>query len=167
VKEANKYMIEYKMQTDGAGRSKTTEENDNVSHFICRLAYCRNDELRKWFINQETRLFNIRLKMLPESEVKSFLEDRCKINYESCSPNDPVWVKRHEDIAFMSAKADARPENYVKVPFKEAISLIGKRHVFLHQGIAYVPLKELYSIVSAHFKAKLFQEMIKAYKHYP
>ena len=32
-------------------------QNDNVSHFICRLAYCRNEELRKWFLTQETRLF--------------------------------------------------------------------------------------------------------------
>ena len=26
-------------------------QNDNVSHFICRLAYCRNEELRKWFLS--------------------------------------------------------------------------------------------------------------------
>ena len=40
---------------------KEFQENDNISHFICRLAYCRNEELRKWFITQETRLFSIRL----------------------------------------------------------------------------------------------------------
>ena len=32
-------------------------QNDNISHFICRLAYCRNEELRKWFLQQETRFF--------------------------------------------------------------------------------------------------------------
>ena len=25
------------------------EKNDRISHFICRLAYSRNEELKKWF----------------------------------------------------------------------------------------------------------------------
>jgi DNA primase large subunit len=37
----------------------------------------------------------------------------------------------------------SQASDFVRVPFKEAISLVGRRAVFLHQGIAYVPLKEL------------------------
>jgi len=29
---------------------KEFRKNDLISHFICRLAYCRNEELRKWFL---------------------------------------------------------------------------------------------------------------------
>jgi DNA primase large subunit len=43
----------------------------------------------------------------------------------------------------------------LKVPFKEATSLIARRAVFLSKGIAYVPLKELYSIAAAHFRSRL------------
>ena len=56
---------------------------------------------------------------------------------------------------------------YVKVPFKEAIALVGRRSVFLFRGIAYVPIKELTTILSAHFRAKVSAELVKAYKFWP
>ncbi|KAG6499588.1 hypothetical protein ZIOFF_039378 [Zingiber officinale] len=33
---------------------------DIISHFVLRLAYCRMDELRKWFLSMETSLFRYR-----------------------------------------------------------------------------------------------------------
>jgi hypothetical protein len=56
---------EGKLTTDGkkeylphdAATAQKFRQNDNISHFICRLAYCRNEDLRKWFLAQETRLF--------------------------------------------------------------------------------------------------------------
>lgn len=35
--------------------AKITE--DNISHFMLRLAYCRTDEYRRWLTQQESRLF--------------------------------------------------------------------------------------------------------------
>jgi DNA primase large subunit len=55
----------------------------------------------------------------------------------------------------------------LRVPFKEALSLVGKRSVFLHKGIAYVPINSLQSIACAHFRLKLSLELIKAYKYMP
>lgn len=64
-------------------------------------------------------------------------------------------------------KTTKDPSHYVKVPFKEATSLISRRQVFLYKGLAYVPIKELNSIASAHFKARLNNELITAYKNLP
>ena len=55
----------------------------------------------------------------------------------------------------------------MKVPFKEAISLVGRRAVFINAGIAYVPIVELRQIAVAHFRAHISQELNKAFKYFP
>ncbi|CDW72196.1 dna primase large subunit [Stylonychia lemnae] len=154
--------------------SMTTEErkefrvNDNISHFICRLAYCRNEELRKWFLTQEARLFNIRLQDAQHEIIQGLLKDQCGISYQVCQESDEDWQIFRHQITFKQLKlSDQIPSNFVKVPFKEAISLVSRRAVFLHLGVAYVPVKELTTILSAHFRAKVSAELVKAYKFWP
>ena len=44
-------------------------QNDRVGHFICRLAYCRNEELKRWFLKYESFLFHMRLKALTPVQI--------------------------------------------------------------------------------------------------
>lgn len=74
AQEINTYSKNHKLNVEGnfdiaikkfipstATLLRQAMKNDNISHFICRLAYCRNEDLRKWFATQETRLFYHRL----------------------------------------------------------------------------------------------------------
>lgn len=114
------------------------QENDNISHFICRLAYCRNEELRKWFITQETRLFSIRLSEFQPIFIKQLLESKLGIIYEELKATDKVWIDFEAQIKYLSdalyykntqtgLSMASLPQHFVKVPFKEAISLVGRR----------------------------------------
>jgi DNA primase large subunit len=59
------------------------------------------------------------------------------------------------------------PHHFVKVPFKEAISFVGRRSLFIYQGIVYVPIVEIKQIAVAHFRAHIFKELKKAFKYFP
>eukprot|EP00347_Sterkiella_histriomuscorum_P019413 403341719 len=141
------------------------KENDNISHFICRLAYCRTEELRKWFLTQEVRLFQARMSEVKAETIQQLLELQCNIRYEQVKEDDQDWKQYGAKISFKFLKAEERRANcFVKVPFKEAISLVNRRQVFLLNGIAYVSIKDLTTILGAHFRARVSSELVKAAK---
>ena len=83
---------------------------------------------------------------------------------------DPEWRNFKDDITFMvkaEDKAKSKPSDFIKVPFKEALNLVGSRAVYVRAGIAYVPLTKLTTIAQAHFRARLAAELSKASKFLP
>lgn len=157
-------------------------KNDNISHFICRLAYCRNDDLRRWYVMQETRLFYHRLQPFEADEVLRLLKEKCQMNYDQLSEKDEIWQKHKDKITFNEMggmrhypqiniggvlQQKIQAENYVKVPFKDSLSLVHNKQVWLHKGFAYVHIQDLKSIAKSQFRAKLMQELIRAYKYLP
>ena len=57
-----------------AGDYDTGAREDNVSHFILRLAYCQTEDQRRWFLTQESQLFRHRIEKLGVDEVNPWEE---------------------------------------------------------------------------------------------
>ncbi len=54
--------------------------------------------------------------------------------------------------------------DYFRVPFEEALDLVGRRKVYLEGGYAFVPRKELVHIVVSKFRAHLSHELVATYR---
>lgn len=54
---------------------------------------------------------------------------------------------------------------FLKVPFKDASSIVLRRGAFLLKGMAYVHIKDLNSIAGAQFRTKVAQELVLAYRN--
>ena len=53
------------------GGQQEMQWKDAVSHFVLRLAYCRTEDLRRWFLQHECELFKSRFRNeLPASQVR-------------------------------------------------------------------------------------------------
>jgi len=105
---------------------------DRVSHFILRLAYSRSEELRRWFLTQECALFKYRLGTLQGAQLAGFLEAN-GLRFEACA--DAEIDERAKLLARVPGNG-AGAAGYYKVPFGEAIDLIGQRAVYLEKGVA-------------------------------
>lgn len=130
---------------------------DNTSHFILRLAYCRSEELRRWFITQEVDLFKFRFNFEAETfeNIEKFLEEN-RLKYTPISEEERN--ERSSKLACADFKMDVSTVemiNYYKVHFTEALDLVRSRKVYLEKGYAYVPRDGLVSIISNCFRVHL------------
>lgn len=128
---------------------------DHISHFILRLAYCQSEDLRRWFIQQEMDLLRFRFSILPKDKVQNFLKDS-HLHFEAIS--DEEKTLREQDIIASSPSLSGvkwESESVYKIPFADALDLFRGRKVYLEDGFAYVPLKDIVAIILNEFRATL------------
>ncbi|KAK7100935.1 DNA primase large subunit-like [Littorina saxatilis] len=127
---------------------------DHVSHFILRLAYCRSEELRRWFIQQEVELFRFRFQQeSPDSRAQFMVCN--ELNYQLIDKDEHYQLREKLDAASGKADTYSKGIQHYKVHFTEALDLVRGRRVYLHRGFAYVPQDDLVSILLTVYRIHL------------
>ncbi|XP_068867482.1 DNA primase large subunit isoform X1 [Aphelocoma coerulescens] len=128
---------------------------DHISHFILRLAYCQSEDLRRWFLQQEMDLFRYRFNELTENLRQKFLE-HINLSFEGIGEdlkNELADELCASTPGFNMSKV--KEQMFYKVGLADAVDLFRARRVFIKDGFAYVPLKEIDVIVLNNYRTKL------------
>ncbi len=172
----------------GATKNSTEIRNmrkkrDVASHFILRAAYCKTEDLRRWFLAQETFLFKYQLEKIADSPtggqmLRQFLNEN-ELLFDIVSDSEKAQVKSYlmkiptwksnaggtngdSAVPVQPSIQDVNNTIYFKIHFSEASDLISKRQCYVHKGYAYVPLPKIVSIVTAKFRVNLSRSLSKA-----
>ncbi|GLV43919.1 DNA primase subunit 2 [Carabus blaptoides fortunei] len=141
--------------SDQADVDQQTRHEDVVAHFTLRFAYCRTRELQDWFIQRELELFKLRYDSLSSDGVESFMKTTA-FNLPAIS--DEVKNKVMSGLIQSTlgyTAEEIRDSDFCKVPFNKAFSLIKSMSVYVREGYAYVPRKELVFCVMSSYEENL------------
>lgn len=143
-------------------------KRDQVAHFILRLAFCRTEDLRRYFLQNELELFRYRFNKTVD--VSQFLRDN-GLNYQPIDSKEladlDAQLKRvRRAVKGKDAELQGKEDHY-KVPFEEVLDLVRGRRVFLRGGWAYVPKSDLISIVGSQFRTRLSRALVEASRRWP
>ncbi|XP_014616834.1 PREDICTED: DNA primase large subunit-like [Polistes canadensis] len=128
-------------------------KKDNISHHILRLAYCKDKDQAKWFMNQEVELFKMRFSSLDKEGVDQFLTIH-KLNCKHISYEEKEKIR--EELQMSTFKiTNIDTVDFYKIPFQKVIDLVRTRKVYLEDGMAYVPRNDLISLCISYFRQKL------------
>jgi len=122
----------------------------NLSHYILTLAYCKTDELSRWYIQQEMDLFKYRFhnESIKGSErISKFIEEN-NISAKQATSDERLLLK-----GIFSQPMDKTI--IYKVDIIHVQNLISQRNVFIKKFVAYLPETDILSVILSHFHTNL------------
>ncbi|OXB58286.1 hypothetical protein ASZ78_002928 [Callipepla squamata] len=128
---------------------------DHISHFILRLAYCQSEELRRWFLQQEMDLFRYRFHELTDGLRQKFL-DHVNLSFEAISEDlkNELANELYTSTPGLSM-TKVKEQMFYKVGLSDAVDLFRARRVFIKDGFAFVPVKDIDAIVLNNYRKSL------------
>ncbi|KAG9045970.1 hypothetical protein FS837_005328 [Tulasnella sp. UAMH 9824] len=139
-------------------------QKDHISHFILRLAFCRTEDLRRRFTRVESLLFRTRFEDEDSAERLKFLEAHGSQQGEPVDDSEKALLRPKLAVASGFREDQIDKEPFVKLPWTKVLSLVDKRRVYLQRGVAYVPQRELSTVVFQDFSSRLEKALEQTHK---
>ncbi len=162
----DEHKMDQRLQYCFENRSK-----DHFSHFILRLAYCRTDDLRRWFIAQEVEAFKLRC-FLHNEDLSNFMKKN-DLKFQEVDEVEKKAILKDLTDAVNSHKFgkevvhEVGSLEFYKVHFTEALDLVRGRKVFIKNGFCYVPIGDLQHLLTYMFKSLLTHNVAMTAKILP
>ncbi|KAK2941876.1 putative DNA primase large subunit [Blattamonas nauphoetae] len=152
-----------------------TKQGDINSHWILRLASAQSPETENAFIQNETKLFQIRYLRTTKEDRDNYMKDN-GIEFEQLSEEHfrqligflqfyPVYGQGNAKIPLQPHR-----EDYYKVPWEQCPHLIEARKVLLFKGDAYVHTDYLVTPLAHDFEVgmrELSKRALNIYERIP
>ncbi|XP_049546457.1 DNA primase large subunit [Anopheles darlingi] len=142
--------------------TKMARRRDYLSHFILRFAYCRSEELRRWFIAREMELFRLKFSALSARDIKEFLEVY-ELDYSPLADAEKAEIS--EQLCMSTAnqtRLKMETSDFYAVHFTEVLNLVRDRKCFLKGGKAYIPPESFVHVVARKHQ-QLIEDGLKAH----
>ncbi|KAH8864473.1 DNA primase large subunit isoform 1 [Schistosoma japonicum] len=144
--------------------AKEDIHKDIISHFILQVAYCRSEDLRRWFVQQEVDLFRFRFLNERNNSVSGpeiisrFLHEN-HLNFTPISDTERINLQRYLVAGTATTGVDHNTTAFYKVHFTKVPDLVRSRRVFVQGGYAFVPEPDLVSLVVSCFRTSLSRNL--------
>lgn len=188
IESSIKPMLMKYLPLNSSGNDMLNERRkDHYSHYILRLVFCRNEELRKKFIKNETLLFKARYNALQPKEQHEFINHyHDKLNWKYIDKDEKnalfddlyaatgtvirtmLMVDGGETISNDQLKQHIRvKENFIKLPFEKVPALVAGRQLYLSKGDVYVPSTLQLNLLAVEFQESLNKQLMRTFQAIP
>ncbi|RDA93507.1 hypothetical protein CP533_3964 [Ophiocordyceps camponoti-saundersi (nom. inval.)] len=154
------------LSANSSGSSKlfAQRQKDHYSHFILRLAFASTEDLRRRFVRAESMLFRLRFNGDDLRERTAFVSG-LDLDWRESVTEDEKQALASELAAVAGPPKKggrgraAEDETWLKVDWERVPDLVEQRRVFVKAGKAFVPGKEVSSMIVAEFSTRLQRQL--------
>ncbi|KAF4591931.1 dna primase large subunit [Ophiocordyceps camponoti-floridani] len=147
--------------SSGSTKLFAQRKKDHYSHFILRLAFASTEDLRRRFVRAESMLFRLRFGNDDATERSAFVASLDLDWREPVSEDEKRTLAAELSAMVLSRKGvgGGEEETWIKVDWERVPDLVEQRRVFVKAGKAFVPGRELSSMIVAEFSARLQRQL--------